>query len=194
MPLTTIVRVTIHNTFSQRHGLLRVTRDVLATDGVLGLWRGTAPSLFRYVILNNLVRQPFTDQHRNVPGVALYMTSLTQVRTLMAKTAFFVSSHSPPNSPKSGSILPKLSVHGNLLAGAVTRVSVGFILNPFSVLKARFEVSLLPIELNRDLTRNPDLLERHISNEVQFFPPRFRFHCSGRSGRTFQGLRTVGSA
>ena len=161
----------------------------------MGLWRGTAPSLFRYVILNNLlVREPFTDQHRNVPGVALYMTSLTQVRMLMAKTTFFVSSHSPHNSPKSGSVLPKLSAHGNLLAGAVTRVSVGFILNPFSVLKARFEVSLSPIELNRDLTRSPDLLERHISNEIQFFPPCFRFYCSGRSRRTFQGLRTVGSA
>jgi hypothetical protein len=38
------------------------------------------------------------------------------------------------------SVLPTLTSHGNLIAGAVARVSVGFLLNPFSVLKARFEV------------------------------------------------------
>lgn len=78
--------------------------------------------------------------YSNVPGVALYMTSLSQIRTLMAKTSFFVSSRSLSNTGTSGSVLPKLSSHGNVLAGALTRVSVGFILNPFSVLKARFEV------------------------------------------------------
>jgi hypothetical protein len=38
------------------------------------------------------------------------------------------------------SVLPVLTGPGNLLAGATTRVTVGFALNPFSVLKARYEV------------------------------------------------------
>ncbi|KAG6374983.1 hypothetical protein JVT61DRAFT_3758 [Boletus reticuloceps] len=37
------------------------------------------------------------------------------------------------------SVLPKLTNQGNLLAGATARIAVGFLLNPFSVLKARFE-------------------------------------------------------
>lgn len=88
---------------------------------------------------------------RNVPGVALYMTSLTQIRTVMARSAHFVrrpahttsasaSAQTNANANGKSSVLPKLTTQGNLLAGAVTRVSVGFILNPFSVLKARFEV------------------------------------------------------
>ncbi|KAG8972300.1 hypothetical protein FRC05_010142 [Tulasnella sp. 425] len=47
---------------------------------------------------------------------------------------------SDPASPSaSGSALPKLSSQGNLIAGATARVSVGFVLNPFTVVKARFE-------------------------------------------------------
>lgn len=34
----------------------------------------------------------------------------------------------------------KLSVPGNLIAGAIARTSVGFVLNPITVLKARYEV------------------------------------------------------
>lgn len=37
--------------------------------------------------------------------------------------------------------LSQLSPGGNLLAGAVARTSVGFVLNPITILKARFEVS-----------------------------------------------------
>lgn len=37
------------------------------------------------------------------------------------------------------SVLPKLTNQGNLLAGATARIAVGLLLNPFSVLKARFE-------------------------------------------------------
>lgn len=84
---------------------------------------------------------------RNVPGVALYMTSLTQLRTIMAKSPYFglVRKNSSRDTLKNASVLPSLTIQGNLLAGATTRVGVGFLLNPFSVLKARFEVrSLLP--------------------------------------------------
>ena len=76
---------------------------------------------------------------RNVPGFALYMTGLTQLRTLMAKSPYFARVQSP--SATSTSVLPALTNQGNLIAGATARVAVGFLLNPFSVLKARFEVS-----------------------------------------------------
>jgi len=61
----------------------------------------------------------------------------------MAKSSYFsivkrASEGSSAN--KNGSVLPTLTSQGNLLAGATTRVTVGFLLNPFSVLKARFEV------------------------------------------------------
>ncbi|KLO17469.1 solute carrier family 25 member 38 [Schizopora paradoxa] len=107
----------------QKPRVASVARDVLKKDGIIGLWRGTVPSLFR-----------------NVPGVALYMTSLTHIRAHMSSYTLFVANQ--PSSSNSGSTLPKLASHGNILAGAVTRVSVGFILNPFSVLKARYESNM----------------------------------------------------
>lgn len=78
----------------------------------------------------------------NIPGVALYFYSLTTLRQQLALVPAFAltpSSLSPSSTP-STSALPKLSSHGNLIAGAVARVGVGFVLNPFSVLKARYEV------------------------------------------------------
>ncbi|KAG5642614.1 hypothetical protein DXG03_002484 [Asterophora parasitica] len=61
----------------------------------------------------------------------------------MATSPYFttVRKHSQNNS-KSSSVLPTLTNGGNLLAGATTRVGVGFLLNPFSVLKARFESNM----------------------------------------------------
>lgn len=72
------------------------------------------------------------------------MTSLTQLRATMAKTPYFArvryqSGHK--DGGKHSSVLPVVSSQGNLIAGATTRVGVGFVLNPFSVLKARYEVS-----------------------------------------------------
>lgn len=67
------------------------------------------------------------------------MTSLTQLRTAMANSPYFARTDNV-QATGNGSVLPKISMQGNLLAGAVTRVGVGFILNPFSVVKARFEV------------------------------------------------------
>jgi len=77
----------------------------------------------------------------NVPGVALYFTSLTYLRAIMTKSPYF-SAHQRHNLDNSKSVLPKLSSQGNLIAGATARVGVGFILNPFSVIKARFESEL----------------------------------------------------
>jgi solute carrier family 25, member 38 len=82
------------------------------------------------------------------------MSTLHEARSAMAKTAYFATS-SP--SVLSSSVLPTLTVQGNLLAGAVvsyflfllinyltqlcqTRTVVGTILNPLAVLKARYEV------------------------------------------------------
>ncbi|KAJ7067840.1 solute carrier family 25 member 38 [Mycena amicta] len=77
---------------------------------------------------------------RNVPGISFYLTGLTQLRTVMARSPYF----SAPGRPdtRNSSVLPKLSSQGNLLAGATTRVAVGFLLNPFSVLKARYESNM----------------------------------------------------
>lgn len=70
----------------------------------------------------------------------MYFTGLTQLRTLMATSPYFSSMQAPTKQQSHGSTLPKLSMQGNLVAGAAARVSVGFVLNPFTVLKARYEV------------------------------------------------------
>lgn len=49
-------------------------------------------------------------------------------------------SASERQSSSSLSVLPKISSQGNLIAGSVARVGVGLVLNPFTLLKARFEV------------------------------------------------------
>ncbi|EGO01482.1 hypothetical protein SERLA73DRAFT_150684 [Serpula lacrymans var. lacrymans S7.3] len=111
--------------------MLRTAQDIAVRDGLVGLWRGTSATLVR-----------------NVPGVALYMTSLTQLRTLMATSPYFAAVRQAQNPERIGnsSVLPKLSSQGNLLAGATARVGVGFLLNPFSVLKARYESQMYAYE------------------------------------------------
>ncbi|KAF7313415.1 Mitochondrial glycine transporter [Mycena chlorophos] len=101
--------------------LFQTSRQIVASQGLAGLWRGTNASLIR-----------------NVPGISLYLTGLTQLRTAMAGSAYF-SAPGRTESARNTSVLPKLSSQGNLIAGASTRVAVGFLLNPFSVLKARYE-------------------------------------------------------
>ncbi|KAF9268384.1 solute carrier family 25 member 38 [Marasmius fiardii PR-910] len=114
-----------------RPSIYRTTRGIIQSDGIRGLWRGTSPSLLR-----------------NVPGVALYMTSLTQLRTFMASSPYFsrVKVISEDKKHSHSSVLPKLTSQGNLLSGAIARVSVGFMLNPLSVLKARFESNIYAYE------------------------------------------------
>jgi solute carrier family 25 protein 38 len=63
----------------------------------------------------------------------------TRVRFAMANSPYFAAVRAAAPSENS-STLPRLSTTGNLVAGATTRVGVGFLLNPFSVLKARYEV------------------------------------------------------
>lgn len=112
-----------HSPLSPKSTLIfRTARSIVQTDGYVGLWRGTAPSLLR-----------------NVPGVALYFTGLNQFRGFLSTSPYFapLRTQSPSYST---STLPKLTAQGNLIAGALTRVSVGLMLNPFSVIKARYEV------------------------------------------------------
>ncbi|KAF8604468.1 mitochondrial carrier [Ceratobasidium sp. AG-I] len=102
-------------------GILGIARAVTAKHGILGLWRGTAPTVAR-----------------SVPGVAVYFYALQSVRTRLARIPSLAA---PTNSQAGdkGSALPKLSARANLVSGACTRVAVGFLLSPLAVLKARFE-------------------------------------------------------
>ncbi|KAL4082149.1 mitochondrial carrier domain-containing protein [Scleroderma yunnanense] len=98
------------------------SQDIVRKDGIKGLWRGTTATLMR-----------------NVPGVALYMTSLTHLRSIMAKSPYFAIQDERKSKDGVKTVLPKLSTHGNMISGATARVAVGLLLNPFSVVKARFE-------------------------------------------------------
>lgn len=75
---------------------------------------------------------------RNVPGVAIYFYSLQALRQRLTQVSAFGVITADKANP---SALPKLSPQGNLVSGVVTRLGVGLLLNPFSVMKARFEVS-----------------------------------------------------
>src|SRR5262249_977157 len=69
---------------------------------------------------------------RNVPGTSLYFATLDRLRSAMLGTwhnALLVSLDGK-----------RLTHCGNLLLGAVSRASVGFVLMPVTVLKVRFEV------------------------------------------------------
>ena len=87
--------------------------------------------------------QPLRSSHppRNVPGVAVYFYALQALRQQLTLVPMFAVLPSAADGTRS-SALPKLSSQGNLIAGAVARISVGLVLNPFSVLKARYEVCL----------------------------------------------------
>ncbi|KAI0080829.1 mitochondrial carrier [Panus rudis PR-1116 ss-1] len=104
--------------------ILGMAKEIIRVDGPSGLWRGTTATILR-----------------NVPGVALYFTSLNKIRTMMAQSPHF-STIRQSQANSHGSTLPKLTSQGNLLAGAIARSSVGFILNPFTLLKARYESNL----------------------------------------------------
>lgn len=89
---------------------------------------------------------------RNVPGVAVYFYTLSAIRNRLSAVPYFsitvpvsgskISSPSGQVKKEAGSrsAIVKLSSGGNLLAGAVGRTSVGFVLSPITVIKARFEV------------------------------------------------------
>ena len=76
-------------------------------------------------------------------GVAAYFYTLSTIRNSMSNINYFQLS-TPPSLPNStSSALPKLNSKGNLISGAIARVSIGFVFSPVTVIKARFEVSIL---------------------------------------------------
>lgn len=121
-----------------------ITKKIYAQNGILGLWRGTLPTLARCAPVR---RSTFTDQpltrpfhlSRNVPGVAIYFWTLQALRQEFTKIPIFAVANG--DGSNKGSALPTLSSQGNLVAGVTARLGVGLLLNPFAVLKARYEVS-----------------------------------------------------
>ncbi|OAV96537.1 hypothetical protein PTTG_00984 [Puccinia triticina 1-1 BBBD Race 1] len=110
--------------------IYRVSSDVISRDGVLGLWRGTSPTIIR-----------------NVPGIAVYFFGLAQLRTSMSSLSLFAQQEPPtplgllPPRPTTN-ILPTLTPTGDFFAGVLARTSVGFVLMPITVVKTRFESNL----------------------------------------------------
>lgn len=82
-----------------------------------------------------------------MPGVALYFYSVSELRAIVATRQVPYLSLPPPSpigdasSSNSNSTLARLSVPGNLLTGALARVSVGLLLSPATVIKAKMESS-----------------------------------------------------
>lgn len=121
---------------SRTQKLIGITKDIINTKGYQGLWRGTTPTVIR-----------------NVPGVALYFYSVSHLRHVASQRQIpFISvAASTKDGAAGSSTLAKLSTTGNLLTGAVARVTVGFILSPVTVVKARFESSNFSAATERTL-------------------------------------------
>ncbi|GAA5992349.1 hypothetical protein JCM11641_007859 [Rhodosporidiobolus odoratus] len=96
-------------------------RDVVRTDGVKGLWRGTGPTLYR-----------------NVPGVSLYFLTLSRLRSFVSRSAAFRAGGAPPTAGGKAKLTPA----GDLLVGSTARTGVGFLLMPFTLLKTISESTL----------------------------------------------------
>ncbi|CDO56677.1 hypothetical protein DV495_002362 [Geotrichum candidum] len=98
-----------------------LTSAIRDLDSVRSLWRGTLPSAIRTSV-----------------GSALYLTTLNATRTYVAR----YSAKTGGNTNTSSSALPKLSMQGNLLSGAIVRGAVGIITMPVTVVKVRYESSM----------------------------------------------------
>lgn len=110
---------------SGAHTLSQTLRAIL--DGprpIASLWRGTVPSALRTGF-----------------GSALYFTTLSSLRSLVAKNALGTNtvSGAVTTDARRSTVLPKLSNTENLLTGATARVLAGFILMPMTVIKVRYE-------------------------------------------------------
>ncbi|KAJ3015960.1 hypothetical protein HKX48_004299 [Thoreauomyces humboldtii] len=89
-----------------RSTLWSVATQVVRSESLTGLWRGTVPTIFR-----------------NVPGSALYFGCLERSRSILGALGVGRST-------------------ANLAAGAGSRVAVGLLLMPITVVKVRFESDL----------------------------------------------------
>ncbi|KAI7870237.1 mitochondrial carrier domain-containing protein [Spinellus fusiger] len=102
----------------QQSTLYSTVRDIVSSNGVGGLWRGTIPTLVR-----------------NVPGSALYFFALSEIGDVLARTRptwqrYLYTSSSVEQGKKQWE---------NLVSGAAARGSVGYIMMPITVVKIRFE-------------------------------------------------------
>ncbi|TKA81461.1 Solute carrier family 25 member 38 [Friedmanniomyces simplex] len=104
--------------------LTRAFREILnGPRPVRSLWRGVTPSV---------IRTGF--------GSALYFGMLNQMRqyaTRLPAVPLVAGEVKPANG--SSSALPKLGNVANLTTGALARVAAGFIVNPITVMKVRYE-------------------------------------------------------
>ncbi|SCV70583.1 BQ2448_3345 [Microbotryum intermedium] len=124
-PATLVLGKPIPNVAStpNRAKILTTARAVVAQEGVVGLWRGTVPTLYR-----------------NVPGVSLYFLTLSRLRNLIGSFPMFRPTNLTSTSP-GGKI--KLTTTGDLLVGSTARTGVGFILMPATLLKTLSESSII---------------------------------------------------
>ncbi|KXS96200.1 hypothetical protein AC578_2816 [Pseudocercospora eumusae] len=107
---------------SHASSLRKALRDVLhGPNPIRQLWRGTTPSV---------IRTGF--------GSALYFGMLNHMRQYVSKIPAIPLAGETSTS-KASSVLPKLGNVANLATGAAARVAAGFIMNPVTVLKVRYE-------------------------------------------------------
>ncbi|GFZ50798.1 hypothetical protein JCM24511_08556 [Saitozyma sp. JCM 24511] len=140
----------------KRRRITPVLREVLRDDGIPGLWRGTVPTLVRNVpgvamyfyalsaIRGELSQIPYfaVSQSSSPPSPSRSSAAIPPSASPSSSASTILSSPSSASSSKSRTshtALVKLSSQGNLLAGAIARTSVGFVLNPITVVKARYE-------------------------------------------------------
>lgn len=76
----------------------------------------------------------------------MYFYSVSEVRALFSRAevpylSFTSSSDKSRRDDNKNGTLARLTVTGNLAAGAMARVAVGFLLSPVTIVKARFESS-----------------------------------------------------
>ncbi|CAG8813622.1 7060_t:CDS:10 [Gigaspora margarita] len=100
-------------------------KEIIAKESLFGLWRGAIPTIMR-----------------NVPGTALYYSTLSDIRRLFSLRHRINSSSPIPQRSTTSSSLPVLSNIENLIAGMVARGSIGFVMMPITVVKIRYESNL----------------------------------------------------
>ncbi|GAB7325064.1 hypothetical protein MBLNU13_g09157t1 [Cladosporium sp. NU13] len=130
-----LLKTRVQQSGSRSTTITQVLRQIL--DGpspVRQLWRGTTPSV---------IRTGF--------GSALYFGMLNSMRSYAARLPSLPVAAGLTNTAGAGvgagagsntsSALPKLGNVANLASGAAARVAAGFIMNPVTVLKVRYESS-----------------------------------------------------
>ncbi|KAI8075156.1 mitochondrial carrier domain-containing protein [Gongronella butleri] len=100
----------------QTSTMYSTVRDIIRSNGVSGLWRGTVPTILR-----------------NVPGSGMYFFALAQTRETLARTRHHWQPYLAPRSTK------EQQQWENLVSGMFARGAVGYIMMPVTVVKVRYE-------------------------------------------------------